>query len=279
MSILTKISVVVLVVLVLLACPVFITQATVVPNYRLAYERELQSSALAKMDAMSEKLAHSKTITERDSAITAANKLQVEKQKETERLSFELAGWRTKFAEQQNNFSRLAADVAALQREAVNFNTRNDLLSSQLADARKEIDTLTKEGIRLSDLLKQAEAEKDRLDKIAKVRYERVRELEEDNEQLRASGATVKTGEDVIAPIAGKAIIGTVTAVTGDYASINIGSAKGIKRGMKLIIYRGARLVAFLRVEEVEIDQAAGIVIDRQLDPMQNDKVTTSLMK
>lgn len=276
MSILTKICIVVVLVLILLACPVFITQATVAPNWKYAYEKEVARSKAYLMDAKREMLAHQATIVERDGAVADLHRATADKQIETARLTADLAAWRTKSASQDNSLTSLAAKVAGLEREAANFNLRNDLLAAQLNEARGNIDELTKEVSRVSDLLKQTEAEKLRVDKLARVYKERIREVEDENESLRQAGATgITGGADESISLTDQSIVGTIDAVKDNYASINIGSAKGVKPNMKLIVYRGSQLVAWLRVDEVDVDQAAGIIVERQLDPVVGDKVTT----
>ncbi len=278
MSILTKISVVVLLVVILLACPVFISQATVAPNYRYAYEQEKKRGQLWAMDARQVKLALNKAIAERDAAVRARNEITAEKQQEIARLTTNLGAWQTQAAQQENDLKTLATEVAGLKGEAITFNKLNESLRNGLADSRKKIDDLVKENIGTSDLLKQTQAENTRISKYARVWKERIRELEGEIETLRQTGATARAGAEGVAPVAAERIGGTVTAVRGELASINIGSAKGIQREMKLYVYRGAEFVSRLRVSEVRIDQAAGIIIDRRLDPMPGDKVVTRLL-
>jgi len=279
-SILTKICVVVLLVLILLAVPVFITQATVAPNWRYAYEQERKRSKQHAMDARFAKLALDTAKAELDAALTARNRTALEKRREIDRLTNELASWQTKAAELQNSLKRLTTEVAGLKLEIQTANKRTDLLSRQLADARGEVDKLTQEAIQLNDLLKQTEAEKERLDAMARDLKESKVALEEELEQLRQQKGTVAASEEgqiVAAPA--ETIVATLTDVKGDYASINVGSAKGIKRGMKLIVFRGGEFVSKLRIDMVDPGQAAGVIIDRRLDPVQGDKVTTRLLK
>lgn len=277
MSILTKTCVVVLLVLILFACPVFITQATVAPNWRYAYQQKDAECKAYQMDAKAEKLAHNATIEQRDGARDSLNALREGKNIEMAKLSAELSAARSGAAAFQNNLGTLAAKVGGLEREATNFNHRNDLLAAQLDKARKDIDKLTKEVIGVSELLKQTEAEKARVNQLARTFQQTIRELEEENEQLRQSGGVVRAdGEQ--AAVVGDMIIGTVEAVRGNYASINIGSAKGIKRNMKLIIYRGSQFIGWLRIDEVDVDQAAGIIVNPMQDPRQGDKVTNKLL-
>ncbi len=278
MSILTKISIVILLVLVLLACPVFITQATVHPNYKDAYLKQVDRSGVAEMSEKGAKLALNNTIAERDDAVQALNNLKLQKQREIDGLKAALETLTIRNAELTNNIDTLATKLTGLDAGLKKLNDRTELLASQLAAARKDIDTRTTENIKLADLLKQSEAEKSRLSEASKVRSEQIYALEEEIEKLRAAGITGRPGEEVV-PTADQPIEGTIDSVRGDIASINIGSAHGVKRNMKLVIYRGAQLVGWLRVEDVDISQAAGIVVNKVLDPMQNDKVTDSLTR
>lgn len=278
MSILTKISIVILLVLVLLACPVFITQATVHPNYKDAYLKQLERSGVAEMSEKSAKLALNNTITERDEAVQVLNNLKLQKQGEIGDLKAALATLNIRNAELTNDLTTLTTKVAGLDGGLKKLNDRTELLASQLDAARKEIDARTTENINLTDLLKQAEAEKSRQNEAARVHAEQIYALDEEINKLKAAGVTGRPGEEVI-PTADQPIEGTVTTVRGDIASINIGSAHGVKRNMKLVIYRGAQLVGWLRIEDVDISQAAGIIINKVLDPMQNDKVTDSLTR
>ncbi len=278
MSILTKISIVILLVLVLLACPVFITQATVHPNYKDAYLKQVDRSGVAEMSEKGAKLALHNTIAERDDAVQALNNLKLQKQREIDKLKAALATLNMRNVKLTNNLDTLTTKVTGLDGGLKKLNDRTELLASQLAAARKDIDARTTENIKLADLLKQSEAEKSRLSEASKVRSEQIYALEEEIEKLRAAGVTGRPGEEV-APTADQPIEGTIDSVRGDIASINIGSAHGVKRNMKLVIYRGAQLVGWLRVEDVDISQAAGIIVNKVLDPMQNDKVTDSLTR
>ena len=76
---------------------------------------------------------------------------------------------------------------------------------------------------------------------------------------------------------AGQAVSGKVTAVHDGVASINIGRAKGIKEKMKLKVFRGGKFVAHLRIDLVEPDSAAGVILNKKLDVVQGDEVATDL--
>lgn len=274
MSILTKIGIVILLVLILFACTVFISLATVAPNWRHAYEAETIKSSDLDVGLKNAMLVNQQVIIERDAAAKTLRDARAQMQEKLDTVSQQRDSLRIQAANFQNQLKRMGADIAAIKVEAKNANERTDLLAAQLEQQRKEADALNKENISLTDDLKQNEAARDRYKKLAESYEESIVALEEENEQLRKSGATVA---DEAAPLSVDRIEGTVDAVRGDIASINIGSAKGIKRGMRLYVFRGTEFVAFLRIDEVRLDEAAGMILDRRLDPMPNDKVATRL--
>ena len=75
MSILTKICIVVMLVLILLACPVFITQATVVPNYRDLYETAVEDNELLRHQARNAMLAEQTVQRQRDQLNARLNEI------------------------------------------------------------------------------------------------------------------------------------------------------------------------------------------------------------
>lgn len=58
----------------------------------------------------------------------------------------------------------------------------------------------------------------------------------------------------------------TVIGVDGDVIRINVGSAKGIKPGMRMVVYRGNRFAGFLKIIKVDKTEATGVMVDRILD-------------
>ena len=109
------------------------------------------------------------------------------------------------------------------------------------------------------------------------VRNERLRELMDELRALkkrpdRADG-TRPPGRPETPTQPAAAFSAKVLAVNGDVASVNAGSRRGVKAGMRLILFRQDKFVAFLKVSETDADKAAGIITDRKLDPMAGDGV------
>lgn len=65
----------------------------------------------------------------------------------------------------------------------------------------------------------------------------------------------------------------TVLNVRDGTVTIDVGSAKGVKVGMKLMLYRHVRFVAYLKIASVEEHLASGHVVESVLDPRRGDKV------
>ena len=278
MNILTKICVVVLFVLILIACTVFINLATESPNYRKAFEDEQQRAELNAMAARHAELLNSALISQRDNALKRVKAAEDEQKRIVEQLRIEMEAERVKVANLQNDVTRMSADLTKLRINAEEALKRTDLLSTHLDDARAEIDTLTREKLELDDMLKQTQAKADRQEKGLRALQEEITERDEVIQGLREKLATGGIAEDSVAAEAAigpaRDIVGTVTAVKDDVASINLGSAKGIRPNMKLMIYRDEGFVGYLRVENVEASESAGFVFDNVRDAMPGDKVS-----
>jgi len=275
---------------------VFITQATVDPNYRIAYEQEVKRAEVNALTAQQNQLAAQRAIN-RLHDMEAKTRVQIdERQAQINALQAQLNQEKSDKAALATRIDQLNVTATNLQKNLEAEIGQNKLLDEQLngnpdkgvKGARQKIDELQEERRKTEDVLKAAQAEVERLVRVERVKNEdianlnaQVFDLNAKLEDLRrkavvvASGDGAATAVDVKAPVE---VTGTVTAVREpDMASINIGSAKGVVPGQTLIIYRGASFVAHLKVAEVDINGAAGVITDRKLDPMQGDKVTSSL--
>ena len=69
----------------------------------------------------------------------------------------------------------------------------------------------------------------------------------------------------------------SLSAVKVNLASLNVGSASGVKKDMVFIIYRGAEFVAHLRIADVGTTTCAGEVYEAVKDVRVGDKATNKL--
>jgi chromosome segregation ATPase len=285
LGILTKIFIITLVVLILIACPIFIRQATVAPSWRNAWESmEAKYRAAEQNAAASElgavKLAEQYRLLQQSSAEAAGAAGE-----RADRLEAELRTVRQERQQLQGNLDAMAVEISRLRADYEVNTRRTDLLDQQRQEAFTRLENLNQENRHLSGQVQQLQLEADRQREIGRMlneqlveREDRIRQLEQMIAQgggapVAAASATQPAGPSAELP----RITGTVTAVQNDMASVNIGSAKGIKAGMQLVIYRGPEFVAQLRVQEVRVDEAAGLITNKRLEVQQGDKVATRL--
>ncbi len=67
-------------------------------------------------------------------------------------------------------------------------------------------------------------------------------------------------------------IEGRVTEVDGEHASISVGSADGVEKGMVFIIHRGSQYVADLTITMVEPQESAGYLSEVQAEIQEGDR-------
>lgn len=288
MSILTKICVVILLVLILVACPVFITQATLAPNWRKHYHLEEARANHNLMVARQYQLMAARAQEALTKARQETESLATTKQGEIDRVRDDLSRERVRGANLEIKLASFETQLVELDKSLQKNVEVRKLLTQQLDDSRNTIAKLDKENRRLSDVLRDVQGQVDRLEKVTKVlreqlaaRDQRIEELETKLAEAQARGPAVAEGgpPSGIVPVAGGdvRVEGTVTAVRDNLASINIGSANGVRKGMRMIVFRGAQFVSYLQIDDVDVNAAAGVIVDKRLAPLQGDKVANKL--
>jgi len=275
---------VVLVVLNLVCVPVFITLANVVPNYHKAFLTERDEKVIAQNSsrvAMAS-LSTLRATYDRDLAAMAA-------EKNAAKASLDRANEQIKVDDLAAAAAKSQVDLAieANKRQQTLAGSQQDIskeLLSQIDKQRGQIGEKDTEIIALRAAKENAEARSTRDHAAMQLALEqlaasdmKVRELQ-DKVEKALSGQRVSTvGPSEIVDAAKAPIIGTVTTVTGNLASVNVGKVKGIEKGMVLVIYRSDEYIGRLQVESVELDSAAGVIVDKKHEPKANDKVVSKI--
>ncbi|HUU21104.1 MAG TPA: hypothetical protein VM389_01085, partial [Phycisphaerae bacterium] len=104
----------------------------------------------------------------------------------------------------------------------------------------------------------------------------RVDQLTKELEVVRA-GAGLGAGTSGTVIATAPRIDGEVLAVEGELASLNVGRASGVKKGMEFKIYRNAAFIAHLKVAEVYASTCAGLIENRVGEVKKGDKASTRL--
>jgi hypothetical protein len=239
LNILTKISVVVLVLLVAVSCPVFITQATQQPNWKFMYEGSQQQVQLLSQDHRHGQVALQRAQLERDREKGRADGAEAKLHGDVTDLQRQLGDEKVRNAQLDGKLSSMESVLRQLRDDMKAKEDRNiDLvgkLDAERADKNKIIDQFRK----TSDDLNR--------EKLTSEKYQRevdylrglLRDADDRNAiltaQIKDRGQTpAGTGKDDGKPKPPPDVTGTITAVKRDMASINIGSAQGMKIGMEL---------------------------------------------
>ncbi len=276
MNILTKICAVVLLILVLVASVVFINMATVPQNYRMLYEQERTRAQLNEQAVRTQKLVANRQAEEIDTLKGDKGVLLTKVADLTQQLVPNPVDIQTKKLMEQNEAANTS--LAKIQLDVDAGGKRNELLAKQLEDERVKTAGLQETIGRDITELTQERGKRERAERVVRAlerqlqdRDERIVELEKQG----VGGAAASSAAAIAVPQG--QVTATITAVRGDHASINVGVAQGIARGQKLYIYRNASFVGYLRIDEADEAQAAGTIVDKQLDPAIGDKVTNDL--
>ncbi|HUU58576.1 MAG TPA: hypothetical protein VMZ50_03445 [Phycisphaerae bacterium] len=289
MNILTKICVVVLLVLILLACPTFINLAAYQANYRALHEQELLRGRLYTQLNRHAELANKQLRAQRDDL---ANQLSQSRQQNLKSDSSYRDGLEELKAAQlriEGEKTRLTTIMGGQQQSLKAEIDRAKQLAGDLDKERTKTIKLAKDIRDLTDALADKEVAIDQLTQVNRRLREDVGEKDKQIEDYQAklvakgldlvgAGPGVEGAVPAIGPAARELIRGMVTAVDDNVACINIGSSSGIRKGDKLIIHRENDFVAHLQVDEVHISSAVGVIVDQRQNiapPKQGDKVRT----
>ena len=281
LSTLTKICVVVLVVLVLFACPIFIQHALTGPNWRQAYLNEQARRTLADAKARNEELAAGVWRNLYRDEKRKNEDLTMQIQSEAEAKREVIARLSQVLAEREATIRELTAIKAGLQNALNQAIALNKAQGDELGKQRRDNITLADQLRRTTDKNNELLSDVELLTRTGQVLKTQLAEREGEIKDLRLEYQRLKqVAATVVAkkpPVIGPKVEGSVTAVRSDIASLNVGSASGVKKGMEFILYRETEFVAHLQIEYVDTTTCSGIIVDAQRDVKVGDKASTSL--
>ena len=291
MSTLTKILIVLLTLSSLFLCGIVVTYVANADNYREKY-----TNIRSDRDSLDKKLK-AKT--------KEANEYIEEKQQLEDKLRSEIATLSAKVGKLEGNLrdvererASLLAQVESWTSITKDFYTTNDkqgaLLKNTLDELkriqaeqikqRKELNETTAELVEKMAIVEQVQAEnrrlleektelRARLDSILRPAGEAVAEVvtvtpEKTIRRRRTGPATMQIG-----------LKGLVTDVDmgNSLVEISIGSADGVKEGMKFYITRGEEFICDILIYDVEPEKAVGLLDLVSKRPKAGDDVSTNL--
>jgi len=257
----------------------------VVPaNYKLAYERADSKAQLNAQEARAAYLALEAAKQELlDARKGSSDALDAARKKQDE-LQGQIASLTGEKNTLQSRIDSITATITKLRGDVKLLTELGEKRQTEIVEARKDIEKFAQYNSDLKKAHSVAVAQADRTEQVNKILREQIAQQKEEIKALEAKLASAgKAGvgaDETAAAVASSdvAVSGTVTAIgPNETASINVGSAKGVQKNMKLFIYRGKNFVGYLRVGMVSADEAVGVVVDKRMDVMQGDKVASKL--
>lgn len=193
----------------------------------------------------------------------------------------------------------LKAQLAETRASSNSLQSTARLLAGELkvgqagwAEQRKQRDDLErrnlgleKRNLDLSDRVNEQTAKLIVMQKYQRQLEEQNKILQDENQHLgqirrRTEQGDVNALAEVgrprvtpISPVASSPIRGEITEVSGQLATVSVGTADGVANGMLFVIYRGLDYIGDLEILKVEPNQAAGRVVRSRGAPRIGDKV------
>ena len=270
MSTLTKIFIVLLVVLSLVLAAATVTFVTTIGNQRAAADAALQEQ---KNQTAAANRAKEAADSARASAETArqADVQRIETlSQQTRQIAQVINDRDVKNAELQNRLAIAAADITRLTDSVKALQDQNSKQSDQIAQMNQARDQALTQAAQMSMSISELTNKLEVTERDRKFAMEQLEQARQDVGKLR--GAVGDLGGNVDTVLAGagakaggapriNGVVRDVRQIAGvNYATISVGSADGVTRGMefKIVDRNSGNFLGILAVETVEPNQAVG---------------------
>ncbi|MCK5225761.1 MAG: hypothetical protein KAQ89_03500 [Planctomycetes bacterium] len=290
MSTLTKILIVLLTISSIFLCGIVVTYVANADNYMEKYQN-LKSSK----DSLSKEV---------DSLTKQVNEKIAQKRQVEDKLNDKISSLNTEFTAMQTELGNSEREKAELLQKVNNwtsitkdFYQTNDKQGQLLKNTLGELERVRTEQIKQSKELNETTAALVEKMAIIETLQTKTKRLLEEKSELQsrleqiyqpmgvaaAKTAPVTQQNTKAMPVMPKTnkigLNGLVTAVDvkNSMAGISIGSADGVKEGMKFHVVRDDKFVCDILIIDVDSEQAVGVLDLVQKQPKVGDKVSTNL--
>ena len=290
MSTLTKILIVLLTLSSIFLCGIVVTYVANADNYRQKYndirtdKDSLSKKAKSLTKQVNEKIEQKKLLEDKLSSEIASLKVEIGKlqadldnaEREKAVLLQKVNNWTSivqDFRETNDNQGRLLEEtldqLKKVQAEQIKDRKELNETTSALVEKMAIIETLEARAKRLIEEKTELQNRLDRfLQPLGKVAAVPV--------PITPEKAVARPAEPAVEDIA---LQGLVTAVDlkNSMASISIGTADGVKEGMKFHVIRGDEFICDILIIDIDAEEAVGILELVQKQPKVGDNVSTNL--
>ncbi len=290
MSTLTKILIVLLTLSSIFLCGIVVTYVANADNYRQKY-----NDIRADKDSLSKKV---EGLTEQ-----VNEKIEQKKQLE-DKLNGKITSLRGEISELQTNLDNAEREKADLLQKVNNWTSitkdfyqttdkQGQLLNNTLEELnkvqaeqirqRKELNETTAALVEKMAIIETLEAENKRMLEEKTELQNRLDQFLQPLGKIAAEPVPVTPREGIARPAVREArdiaLQGLVTAVDlkNSVASISIGTADGVKEGMRFHVTRGEEFLCDILIIDVDAEEAVGVLELIQQQPKVGDNVSTNL--
>lgn len=282
MSTLTKILIVLLSLFSIYLCATIVTYVGTADNYKGAYERQGKEFAALKEKSK----GYEKEIADKKRQM---DEFSLKLDSEVSKLKAEKGKIEQELKNAKN--AQLDADekVKSLTAAALNFEKTVGGMEDSLKKTREELDQARAEGIKLTKNLNEVTASlEEKMAQLTALDAEKKRLLEEKAKLEQQAGGN--SGSVVSEPVttvpdsasqavetsAAAALKGVITAVEGSLATLSIGEADGVQKGMIFHVIRNDVFICDIKMTEVDTDASAGTLQLLQQPPQVGDVASTT---
>jgi SMC interacting uncharacterized protein involved in chromosome segregation len=286
LSNLTKILIVLLTLATILLCGIVVTYVATAENYKEKYtklstdraslEQEKEGLSNQLKEKIQQKDDLEKSLNGQISTLkTQADDLKT-KVSTLERREAELV-------ERTNSFAATAKDFqATTEKQAQLLTTAQEdakKLKAEQIKLSKELEQTSAAVVEKTALIDAAETEKRRLVEEKADLQNRLDKLMRTGGKPAAAPVTQERGSALPAQPTAESVNlkGVITQVDTKLATISIGSADGVKTGMKFHITRGDEFICDVLIVDVDTDKAVGVLELVQQPPKTGDNASTNL--
>ncbi|HBG27255.1 MAG: hypothetical protein A2Y10_12570 [Planctomycetes bacterium GWF2_41_51] len=284
MSTLTKILIVLLSLLSVYLCSSVVIYVTTATNYKQAYE-SLQSEHMALQEKSN---TYEQQIEEKRRELAQL----------TDKLDNEIASLKadkSKMEQELKNITRDKSDldekVKTLAASALGFKETVEGMQNNLVQTRSELEQARAESIKLGKNLNEITASlEEKMAQLDATTAEKKRLLEEKAKLEQQISGKVSAFEPITSTVSGPAspaptaydsssnapLQGKITAIEGNLATLSIGAADGVEKGMVFHVTQNDNFICDIRITEVDAEVAAGTLQLVQQQPRVGDIVSTT---
>ena len=290
MSTLTKILIVLLTLSSIFLCGIVVTYVANADNYRQKYndirtdKDSLSKKAKSLTKQVNEKIEQKKLLEDKLSSEIASLKVEIGKlqadldnaEREKAVLLQKVNNWTSivqDFRETNDNQGRLLEETLGqlkkVQAEQIKDHKELNETTSALVEKMAIIETLETRAKRLIEEKTELQNRLDRfLQPLGKVAAVPV--------PITPEKAVARPAEPAVEDIALQGLI-TAVDLKNSMASISIGTADGVKEGMKFHVIRGDEFICDILIIDIDAEEAVGILELVQKQPKVGDNVSTNL--